>query len=218
MFACLYCFLNFALSSSPKTVALKFCSYTVQYCRNIHYNTTPMCVSVWSNPPKAKKEGKQEQRESRWKQMRGEGEDLKTDIKHSSCQKCRFSPSTVETRPGRHWTHLHTSRLIQRTPNGKKEEGTTRKCFTWQQEVRREGHLPGCVSVTSKKEERRDTWSESDKSVKQTSYTFSKMKRNCCSSGLGMITWTEGILCLLISVLCNLSPEFRWKLVFGAIY
>lgn len=39
------------------------------------------------------------------------------------------------------------------------------------QEVRREGHLPGYVSVTSKKEERRDTWSESDKSVRQHIYT-----------------------------------------------
>lgn len=36
-------------------------------------------------------------------------------------------------------------------------------------------HLPGYVSVTSKKEERRDTWSESDKSVIQT------FKINLCS-------------------------------------
>lgn len=39
------------------------------------------------------------------------------------------------------------------------------------QEVRGGGHLPGYVSVTSKKEERRDTWSESDKSVRQHIYT-----------------------------------------------
>lgn len=32
-------------------------------------------------------------------------------------------------------------------------------------EAEEEGHLPGYVSVTSKKEERRDTWSESNKSV-----------------------------------------------------
>lgn len=34
-----------------------------------------------------------------------------------------------------------------------------------------EEHLPGYVSVTSKKEERTDTWSDSDKSVKDTSPT-----------------------------------------------
>lgn len=32
-------------------------------------------------------------------------------------------------------------------------------------EAEEQGHLPDYVSVTSKKEERRDTWSESDKSV-----------------------------------------------------
>lgn len=40
----------------------------------------------------------------------------------------------------------------------------------WPQGDGRKGHLPGYVSVTSKKEERRDTWSESNKSVKRTSY------------------------------------------------
>lgn len=46
------------------------------------------------------------------------------------------------------------------------------------QEVGREGHLPGYVSVTSKKEERRDTWSESDKSVRQHTYTAGEKERS----------------------------------------
>lgn len=71
----------------------------------------------------------------------------------------------------RHWTQYH----IWTDSKGQQKRGageTSRWLFsTWPQEVRRKGHLPGYVSVTSKKEERRDTWSESDKSVRQHIHT-----------------------------------------------
>lgn len=43
--------------------------------------------------------------------------------------------------------------------------GRLKRRRVWCNRRRKEKHSPGCVSVTSKREERRDTWSESHKSV-----------------------------------------------------
>lgn len=74
-------------------------------------------------------------------------------------------------------TAQHPSSTLKLTPKAsRRARERSRWLFlsTWPQEVRREGHLPGYVSVTSKKEERRDTWSESDKSVRQHIYLYSR--------------------------------------------
>lgn len=65
---------------------------------------------------------------------------------------------------------------------------------------RSKGHLPGYVSVTSKKEERTDTWSESHKSVRQTSYASeddSRRREHGLAVGHGMrkITWIHRAPC-----------------------
>lgn len=70
--------------------------------------------------------------------------------------------------PAPHWNWL------QRPAEEQEREADGFFLSTGPQEVRREGHLPGYVSVTSKKEERRDTWSESDKSVRQHIYLYSR--------------------------------------------
>lgn len=57
--------------------------------------------------------------------------------------------------------------LIQLTPKARQGSTGYKKHATYfWPEGGTKGHLPDYVSVTSKKEERRDTWSESDKSVK----------------------------------------------------
>lgn len=49
-------------------------------------------------------------------------------------------------------------------------------CGPTPREAEEKGHLPGYVSVTSKKEERRDTWSESNKSVQGKRHSHRQQK------------------------------------------
>lgn len=94
----------------------------------------------------------------------------------------------------------HPSSTLNLTPKAsRRARERSRWLFlsTWPQEVRREGHLPGYVSVTSKKEERRDTWSESDKSVRRHIYTAGEKESG---SGMSMRTcFKEATRCLLLS-------------------
>lgn len=98
-------------------------------------------------------------------------------------------------------TEASVCRLVQSTRS--KGEGRSgrqqRACDIWAdaQEAEEEGHLPGFVSVTSKKEERRDTWSESDSQYKQTP---SHQQQNVSRSGLRprggtdvTPSWTSGV-------------------------
>lgn len=74
-------------------------------------------------------------------------------------------------------THLNG---LQRPAEEQERERSRWLFSTWPREVRRKGHLPGYVSVTSKKEERRDTWSESDKSVRQQIHTVRRKGAFTC--------------------------------------
>lgn len=66
------------------------------------------------------------------------------------------------------WTHCLSSRSIDSVQRRREGANGNRKRVTYgptTREAEEVEHLPGYVSVTSKKEERRDTWSESNKSV-----------------------------------------------------